>query len=115
MTLKGRVLTEGNHMEKSRWARRREALGKIKERRGCHLCGWNEFAAGLDFHHVRGPKGGTISSMIKEPYGVIVKELRKCVCLCAICHRGVHSGDVDMRYKKGMGIRASEQEIQWIK
>lgn len=102
-------------MVKSRWALRREGLAQIKERRGCWLCEWDEFAAGIDFHHVRGPKVGTISEMVRYPYEDIVKELRKCVCLCAICHRGVHSGDVDMVMRKGATIKLSEQEVQWIK
>ena len=101
-------------MAQSRWAKRREALGRVKLKHVCYLCGWGEYSSGLDFHHVHGPKVDTISQMIRLSYQLIVTEVRKCVVLCACCHRGVHSGDVQMRYKKNMGVKMSQQEILWI-
>lgn len=65
----------------------------------CVHCGYNEYEAALDFHHV-GKKTEHISTMInyaanRKSYdeGKILRELEECVVLCSNCHRGLHAGE----------------------
>lgn len=64
----------------------------------CHRCGYNEFMAGLDFHHVSGDKQNTISNMLLLAIGnrrrmeELIAEIEKCILLCRNCHSGLHVG-----------------------
>lgn len=63
----------------------------------CSKCGYNDTWAGLDFHHTDPrEKETTIHSIMKsgkktpERAYSMEQELRKCVVLCATCHREEH-------------------------
>jgi hypothetical protein len=59
----------------------------------CGICGYNNFIGALEFHHlISDDKESSLAGMIVNPasWHKIVYELRKCVCLCSICHREVH-------------------------
>lgn len=59
----------------------------------CMVCGAKYPAPAMDFHHVRGNKVAEISTMVNKPYTLkdLIEEMQKCIVLCAICHRLVHS------------------------
>jgi hypothetical protein len=59
----------------------------------CMLCGMKYPAPAMDFHHVVDKKVAEINAMVNKPYSLedMVVELRKCIVLCAVCHRLVHS------------------------
>ena len=57
----------------------------------CRLCGYNRSVRALDFHHVdESQKSFTISAYANLSWPKIVKELDKCILLCANCHREKH-------------------------
>lgn len=59
----------------------------------CGLCGYNKCIEALEFHHIDNlTKSFSLSSVIARPkkWDDIIIELRKCVLLCANCHREVH-------------------------
>lgn len=65
----------------------------------CQICGYDKNPAAFDFHHIdastklfglAGAKANHIS------WDKIVIELRKCLILCANCHRELHSGELDI-------------------
>jgi hypothetical protein len=67
----------------------------------CQLCGYNRCMRALEFHHLdRSKKEFTIAAFIstvynktlEEVWSSMEKELKKCVLLCANCHREVESG-----------------------
>tara|TARA_Y100000310_G_scaffold140092_2_gene139455 strand:- start:651 stop:1121 length:471 start_codon:yes stop_codon:yes gene_type:complete len=59
----------------------------------CSKCGYNRSLHALDFHHIKGDKGSNLSKMIKSPSKQkALKEIKKCILLCANCHREVHFG-----------------------
>jgi hypothetical protein len=68
-------------------------IKELKEKSGCKSCPESSPTC-LDFHH-RNPKTkvSSISDMIRmtKSREEIIKEIRKCDCLCANCHRKVHS------------------------
>lgn len=53
---------------------------------GCSWCGYNKCLAALDFHHIN-PKekqSGSVKNCSEETG---MKELKKCILICANCHR----------------------------
>lgn len=58
---------------------------------GCQKCGENRLYV-LDFHHIDpSEKENTIAHMIKSSSEEkLIKELQKCIVLCANCHREFH-------------------------
>jgi hypothetical protein len=86
----------------------------------CYLCGYKRCARALEFHHLeRQNKSFTISSFIANAVGYFLKkgrllpaeiekiwesvvwELRKCVLLCANCHREVEGGIAELKGQDG--------------
>jgi hypothetical protein len=57
----------------------------------CSKCGYNKCEAALEFHHIGKDKEGDISHIIKDgSRQKALKEIKKCVLLCANCHREAH-------------------------
>ena len=74
------------------WQRRLEMQDlndKLKMIFGCLECGWREWPRGLDWDHVDGDKISDISKLIANgrPWAEITREIGKCDCVCANCHR----------------------------
>jgi len=65
-------------------------LDNKKLRKGCQHCGYKKHAIALQFHHIDpSTKEGSISEMHKNTlarFKKIVKEIWKCIVLCANCH-----------------------------
>lgn len=74
-------------------------LGRIKCQVGCADCGYNTHAIALDFHHIRGPKLLNISSAVGYQYAwsSVLQEIKKCIVLCANCHRIRHATNKSQR------------------
>ena len=59
----------------------------------CCLCGFDAFQEALDFHHVNPEeKELKLSSNIMVSLDKQIAEARKCILVCANCHRGIHAG-----------------------
>ena len=74
------------------WQRRldiQDLNDKLKMIFGCLECGWREWPRGLDWDHVDGDKISDIARLIANgrPWAEITREIRKCDCVCANCHR----------------------------
>lgn len=88
------------------WQRRldRQDLNDlIKVLHGCTDCGWNEWARGLDWDHVRGLKVAGIAGLIANgrPWAEVLAEMAKCEVVCANCHR------IRTQVRSTRGIRLS--------
>lgn len=93
----------------SRRAHIRDWLNDRKTERGCARCD-EEDAACLDFHHREDEdKAGNICDLVTRGWGRerLRDELRKCVVLCANCHREEHA-DMD---SPRAGARAHQRRI----
>jgi hypothetical protein len=73
---------------------RRKTVSLIKEEAGgkCCICGYSKCIAALDFHHLdpdakEGGIIGTTASLAKQR-----EEAKKCILVCANCHREIHAG-----------------------
>jgi len=57
----------------------------------CTICGYRKCISALEFHHTKGEKEAHVSLFLKnESRQKILKEVGKCILLCANCHREVH-------------------------
>jgi len=74
-------------------AKVRDYINHIKSD-GCALCGYKKCLAALEFHHVKADKEFTISKL-KRSLPATKREIAKCICICANCHREIHAGMVE--------------------
>jgi len=85
----------GNSQYVKDW-RKKTKLRIIKAMGGkCQICGYDKCPEAFDLHHLDpNEKEISLSSIRANPkaWATIVKELRKCVLLCANCHREVEAG-----------------------
>ena len=59
----------------------------------CKLCGYDRCTDALDFHHLDPDKKDfSISKMGNMSLPKILKEIDKCIMVCANCHREIHAG-----------------------
>ena len=59
--------------------------------KGCAICGYNKCASALDFHH-SGEKEFNIGVEAgSKSLELTIKEMNKCIVLCANCHREIHA------------------------
>lgn len=59
----------------------------------CENCGYSKCKEALDFHHLDpSKKDFNISGSHARSWSKIEGELKKCVLLCANCHREIHTG-----------------------
>ena len=72
----------------------REWLNSIKSQLKCSICGEDRIWC-LDFHHTNpSEKEYNISSLVRDgSRQKIEEELKKCIVLCANCHRDIHYKD----------------------
>ncbi len=58
----------------------------------CSRCGYNKCSAALEFHHNTSNKEGNMAHIIKnQSKEKALKEGKKCILLCANCHRELHN------------------------
>lgn len=75
----------------------RQFLSRYKRFIGCQNCGEKEPIV-LDHHHDNpGGKEGDPSNLCSRSRKRLKEEVRKCIVLCANCHRKVHAGLLDIK------------------
>lgn len=89
---------------KRRADKRRETKARIDAlKTECYCCGEKELCC-LDFHHVDSKqKEFSISEAISHEWSwsKVLREIRKCVVVCANCHRKIHFGVICLRSSTG--------------
>ncbi len=77
-----------------RWTKRK--LKAVAYKGGkCEVCGYDKYHGALDFHHLNpDEKDYSWRKLRLKSWEDITKELDKCICVCANCHREIH-GSVD--------------------
>ena len=77
------------HQKKERLKRKKAELVKIIGGKCC-ICGYNKCNAALEFHH-KGNKENSLAKMIRDiSKQKALKEIKKCILVCANCHREIH-------------------------
>lgn len=57
----------------------------------CEICGYDKNIAALEFHHLNPETKSFTISATQHSWENTKKELDKCICLCANCHRELHN------------------------
>ena len=87
-------LTNLNRIKKYK-KQNKEWFLNLKESLCCCVCGESENSC-LDFHHIdSNEKEFDISNCSESSKSKIIKEINKCACLCANCHRKQHAGKLN--------------------
>lgn len=79
---------------KEKYKEKKLEIQDLKQELKCAKCGYNKCGAALDFHHLDpSEKDEKISKMISNKYTLdkIHEEIKKCIVLCANCHREFHA------------------------
>lgn len=64
----------------------------------CCVCGYDRCQDAFDFHHLDpNTKSFNISSFNVKNKSKIYEEAKKCVLLCAVCHREYHAGWIEIQ------------------
>lgn len=61
----------------------------------CVVCGYDKYIGALEFHHVNPAEKGAGTkqrNIAGFPIKRLTEELKKCVLVCANCHREIHGG-----------------------
>lgn len=64
----------------------------------CQICGYHKCISAMDFHHVNEKEKSFALGLrgLTRSWHSIEQELRKCILVCANCHREIHAGLVDI-------------------
>jgi len=100
--------------EKSREARKKarqdlkEWFYNYKKTLKCLICGEKESVC-LDFHHIdpSTKEFSVAAAYMSKTKERLLKEISKCVVLCANCHRKVHAGIVKLPYVGGRVVEGT--------
>ena len=77
------------HVKASRDRRKKEIVETMGDK--CQICGYNNCDAALELHHIDpSQKEFTFDKQLNTAWSKLENELKKCVLLCANCHREVH-------------------------
>lgn len=94
--LYGEIVQLGNYETVKNFRQRLKARATYVLGDKCQVCGYDRCQAALEFHHLNPEEkelnfgGNTNRSWIATR-----EELKKCILLCANCHREVHNGVID--------------------
>jgi len=70
----------------------RKKVAEYKLSHGCSCCDENNPCC-LDFHHPNKDKDKDVANLLYSPIR-LWKEIKKCVVVCANCHRKIHAGEL---------------------
>ena len=62
----------------------------------CQCCGYNKVNTALEFHHLDpAQKEFSFGANTNKSWNTVRNELKKCILVCANCHREIHSNLID--------------------
>ena len=62
----------------------------------CRRCGYDRYGGALEFHHINPAEKDFTISNDRAKLEESIEESKKCVLLCANCHRELHAGLFDI-------------------
>lgn len=78
----------------------------------CQCCGYDKCIQALDFHHLDPTqKDFSFSDNVNRSWEKIKEELKKCILVCANCHREIHAGLIDNTQLNSSYDKNRAQEI----
>ena len=78
----------------------------------CQCCGYNKCITALEFHHLNPEeKDFSFGNNTNRSWQNTKEELKKCILVCANCHREIHSGLIDNNKLQSSFIESRAEEI----
>lgn len=66
----------------------------------CSLCGYDKARTALELHHLNSDeKEFTVGQCLNRAWDTLHEEIKKCVLVCANCHREIHEGIITEELK----------------
>lgn len=62
----------------------------------CIICGESSKCC-LEFHHIKNKSFNVSQSLSHIPTELLIKELKKCVCVCKNCHAKIHNKIITLK------------------
>lgn len=94
----------------------KNARAKLKERiiyvmgDKCQCCGYDKCNSALELHHINPEeKDFTISANTNRGWSSIIPELKKCILVCANCHREIEAGLINKDLKSSFIENRAEE------
>ncbi|MBP9703047.1 HNH endonuclease [Candidatus Woesebacteria bacterium] len=88
------------YLSKMTTVRRLRIKKMLVESKGgkCQICGYSRCLVALDFHHIDESTKlfGLSQRGLIHSWEKMAAEARKCVLVCANCHREIHAGLIDI-------------------
>ncbi len=99
--IKDNQIKRAEYRKRSR-IRKRGWFDDYKKTLKCEVCGYDKCPEALDFHHKDGKKKemNISQSLNRKGKEEILKELEKCIVLCANCHREFHYNEKMEEYNR---------------
>ena len=92
---KEKIRLKKNLQQKQRLSKKQQWLVEYKNDKSCIICG-ESFNNCLEFHHIDPTtKYKAISSL--ESIKLIQEEIKKCIIVCANCHRKIHGNVLNLK------------------
>lgn len=100
--------------------RRKNNLVKVSGEK-CNLCGYNITNSALEFHHIDANTKlyGVASNGTCHDLESDLAEIKKCILVCANCHREIHDGNytpeelwIKQKYNEKIAEQLREEKIQ---
>ena len=81
-----------NTQVKIRYQENKNMINQSKQGKCCARCGYNECLEALEFHHKNPEEKKDSVARLSTHYSLEdgIKEIEKCILLCANCHRYFH-------------------------
>ena len=80
-----------NNVKNSRLKRKQQMIDMMGGE--CQICGYKKTNSALEFHHINPEEKELNFNMANNiPLDKIIAELKKCILVCANCHREIHAG-----------------------
>ncbi len=73
----------------------KEFVNQLKKSLGCLVCEEVDICC-LDFHHLANKKDDIYRLKRAKNRKALIEELKKCVCVCANCHRKIHAVSIKL-------------------
>jgi 5-methylcytosine-specific restriction endonuclease McrA len=79
------------NMREYKQQRKRDVINALELEPSCQRCGYDKYIGALDFHH-KNPEDKT-ANVLTLPLSHAIEEAKKCMLICANCHRETHAED----------------------